>query len=145
MPPIYRAPMRARDRDDVPPYAGARFGVANGVVGIGDTPGEKGGRMLARFVDLPDGGFVWTRTDDEDYFLGCITGAYRRDLSAPHGIEHVRPARWVAVDAAHVPAAVKATFARGGRNLQRTHDADAERVTAKLWAETTEAAPRRSG
>jgi hypothetical protein len=34
-----------------------------------------------------------------------------------------------------VPAAVVATFARGGRNLQRIHDADAERRTAELWAE----------
>jgi len=32
-----------------------------------------------------------------------------------------------------VPAAVAETFARGGRNLQRTHDATAERRTAALW------------
>ncbi|HEX6460458.1 MAG TPA: hypothetical protein VF032_16170 [Thermoleophilaceae bacterium] len=32
-----------------------------------------------------------------------------------------------------VPPAVSATFARGGRNLQRMHDAAAERRTADLW------------
>ena len=58
--------MRARDRDDVPPFAGARHGVERGLVGIG-------------------------------------------------------------------PPAVAATIARGGRNLQRTHDAEAERRTAELW------------
>jgi len=33
-----------------------------------------------------------------------------------------------------VPADVAATFARGGRNLQRTHGAAVERRTAELWA-----------
>jgi hypothetical protein len=32
-----------------------------------------------------------------------------------------------------VPVAVAATFARGGRNFQRTHDAAAERRTVELW------------
>lgn len=132
MPPIYRAPMRARDRD-APVFAGARFGVEKGLVGIGETPGDKGGRMLARFADLPEGTFVWTRTGEDEYHLGCIAGPYRYEPLGEAGILHVRPARWVAIDAADVPPAVSATFARGGRNLQRTHDADAERLTAELW------------
>jgi hypothetical protein len=51
------------------------------------------------------------------------------------GIHHVRPARWLAraFEVDEVPPAVAATFARGGRNLQRTRDGDAERRTAALW------------
>ncbi len=32
-----------------------------------------------------------------------------------------------------VPPAVARTFARGGRNFQRTHDDGAERMTAEIW------------
>ena len=32
-----------------------------------------------------------------------------------------------------IPAAVVATFARGGRNFQRIHDRGAERRSAELW------------
>src|SRR3954454_16801310 len=134
---IYRAPMRARTRDDVPAGAGARFGLRHGVVGIGESPGEKGDRMLRAFIDLPDGTFVWTRTE-EGYHLGRVAGDYRYDDSAAArevGIHHVRPADWLQRPFGddEVPAAVAATFARGGRNLQRTHDAAAERRTAELW------------
>ena len=136
--PIYRAPMRARDRDDVEPGAGARFGVEQGIVGIGPGSGDKAARMLHRFAELPDGVFVWTRTDDGTYRLGRVAGELREDRSAAAravGITHVRPARWLdrPFGASDVPAAVAATFARGGRNLQRTHDEDAERLTAQLW------------
>ena len=52
------------------------------------------------------------------------------------GIHHVRPAHWLdrPLDAREVPVAVAATFARGGRNFQRIHDAPAERRTSTLWA-----------
>lgn len=137
--PIYRAPMRARDRDDVPPFAGARHGLERGLVGIGRVEGDKGMRMLRRFAELPDGTFVWTRTGDDAYRLGRIEGPLREDHSAPAravGIHHVRPSAWLdrTFDADEVPPAVAATFARGGRNLQRTHDDGAERRTAELWA-----------
>ena len=130
--------MRARDRDDVAPGAGARFGVEHGVVGIGPGRGDKAARMLHRFAELPDGTFVWTRTQDGAYRLGRIAGALREDGSAAAravGITHVRAARWLdrAFDEDEVPPAVAATFARGGRNLQRTHDDGAERRTATLW------------
>jgi hypothetical protein len=135
-PPIYRAPMRARDRD-VP---GAAFGLARGVVGIGDGPGEKDARMARRFGELPDGTFVWTRDEDGWYHLGRIAGPLRRDDSAEArsvGIVHVRDAGWLdrPFGEDEVPGAVAATFARGGRNLQRTHDLPAERRTAELWEE----------
>jgi hypothetical protein len=135
--PIYRAPMRPRDRD-TPPGAGAEFGLEHGVVGIGDVQGEKGERMLRRFSELPDGSFVWTRVSDGSYRLGQIAGARRRDDSpaaSEVGIHNVRPAAWLdrPLGDDEVPTAVADTFARGGRNFQRTHDELAERETAKLW------------
>jgi len=153
--PIFRAPMRARDRDH-PVGAGADHGVAHGLVGIGGALGRrpatideavsmtdaahgpKAARMLRRFAELPDGTFVWTRTSDATYRLGRIAGPWRYDGSPAArrvGIHHVRPTAWMPrpLDHREVPAAVAATFARGGRNLQRTHDAHAEWRTAELW------------
>jgi hypothetical protein len=147
--------MRARHRD-APAGAGAAHGLRHGLVGTGDaldpppqtleeaidaarrTRGEKAARMLERFAALPDGVFVWTRDPDGMYHLGRIAGPWRYDDSAAAravGIHHVRPARWLdrPFGPDEVPAAVAATFARGGRNLQRTHDAAAERRTAALW------------
>jgi hypothetical protein len=152
---IFRAPMRARDRD-APPGAGAAFALRHGLVGTGDAlpavprtvdeavdaatavHGAKAGRMLRGFADLPDGTFVWTRAADGAYHLGRIAGAWRYDDSSEAGevgIHHVRPANWLdrPFGEDEVPAAVAATFARGGRNLQRTHGDAAERRTAELW------------
>src|SRR4051812_23138309 len=131
--PIYRAPMRARDRD-LPPGAGADHGVDNGIVGIGASSE----RALRRFAGLPDGSFVWTRTSDGAYRLGRIAGPCRNDDSAAAretGIRHVRTATWLdrPFGEHEVPPAVAATFARGGRNFQRTHGENAERRTAELW------------
>ena len=106
MPRIYRAPMRARDRDlPLPPP--------------------------------PLRSFVWTRAADGAYHLGRIAGMWRSDHSAAAravGIVHVRPAHWLDRRFGHddVPAAVAATFARGGHNFQRTRDGLAERETARL-------------
>jgi hypothetical protein len=157
VPPIYRAPMRSRE-GDAPAFDGARFAVEHGLVGIGGpleiepedldeavevtavTHGPKPGRMLERFAALSDGTLVWTRTGEEEYRLGRIGGPWRWDSSAAArttGIQNVRDAVWLprTFGPDEVPAAVAATFARGGRNLQRTHDADAERLTARLWEE----------
>jgi hypothetical protein len=128
--PIYRAPMRG----------GAEHALRAGVVGIGDLDD----RRIRRLADLPDDAFVWTRDPAGHYWLGRIAGEYRYDDSAAAravGIVHTRPARWLpaAVDDSDVPAAVAATFARGGRNLQRTHDSEAERATAALWAASSAA------
>ena len=138
-PPVYRAPMRARDRD-LPPGAGAEFGLEHGLVGIGDAPHDaKAARMLQRFTELDDGDFVWTRDADGWFHLGRISGPYRHDdgpVARAVGLPHVRPARWLdrrfAPDA--VPAAVADTFARGGRNLQRISDPAAAERTSELWA-----------
>jgi hypothetical protein len=136
---IYRAPMRARDRD-APRFAGAEHGVESGLVGIGDAHGEKADRMLRRFAELPDGTLVWSRTGEARYALGCIDGPWRYDDSRAAravGIRHVRPARWLprAFGPDEVPVAVAETFARGGRNLQRIHSDLAERQSAALWAD----------
>lgn len=153
--PIYRAPMRARDRE-LRPGLGAEFGLRHGLVGIGDVlpeapgsldeaveaaaavHGPKAGRMLRRFAELPDGVFVWTRDTDGMYHLGRISGPWRYDDSPDArevGIHHVRPADWLdrPFGEDEVPAAVAETFARGGRNFQRTHHTEAEHRSFGLW------------
>ncbi len=135
--PVYRAPMRARDLS-VPPGAGAEYGIAHGVVGIGPGRGERGARLLHRFATVSEGVFVWTRDRGGRYHLGRIVGAVREDGSEAArlvGITHVREARWLelAFQEFEVPLAVARTFARGGRNFQRTHDKDAERMTCEIW------------
>jgi hypothetical protein len=148
--------MRARDRD-APAGAGGEHGLEHGLVGIGDAlpapaatlaaaveaaaraHGEKAGRMLRRFAELPDGTFVWTR-GESSYFLGRIAGPWRyddSDAAREVGIHHVRPTRWLdgPFGEHEVPAGMVASFARGGRNLQRTHGEAVERQTAALWQE----------
>lgn len=129
---IYRAPMRARDRET----PGADHGLAQGLVGIGSAPDDaKARRMRDAFAALPEGVFVWTRASDGMYWLGRISGPYREDPDSPVGLHHVRPADWLdrPFGEDDVPAAVAATFARGGRNVQRIRDEAAERRTAELW------------
>jgi hypothetical protein len=133
--PIFRAPMRARDVD-VPAGAGAEFGLARAVVGIG----AGSDRAVERFAALPQDTFVWTRSTDGMYRLGRIAGPLRRDDSAAAhavGLRWVRPTWWLdrPFSEGEAPAGVVATFARGGRNLQQTHDEAAERRTAELWSE----------
>ena len=155
--PVYRAPMRARELD-AGPYDGAAFGLERGLVGIGDAlepPPEslgeaielatmslssKQGRMLERFAALPSGTLVWTRADDDDFRLGRLSGEWRYaddEGAQATGIHHVRTAEWgPATPRDAIPAAVAATFDRGGRNLQRINDADAERLSAEIWRES---------
>ena len=134
---IYRAPMRARELD-LPPGTGAEYGLACSVVGIGPGRGAKAARMVHRFATLPDGVFVWTRDRGGRFHLGRLAGEMR-EADSPEalavGLTHVRPAEWLdrSFDETQVPPAVRRTFARGGRNLQRTHDENAERATAELW------------
>jgi hypothetical protein len=141
----------------VAPGEGADLAVVRGVVGIGErvqpSPatvaaavlaltmehGEKAGRMLHHFAVLADGVFAWTRQSDGLYRLGRVVGPWRYDDSPEMravGIHHVRPAVWSAhaFSDASVPGAVFQTFARGGRNFQRTHDRQAELQTLRYWA-----------
>jgi hypothetical protein len=129
--------MRARDLD-LPPGVGAEYGIRHGVVGIGPGSGEKAARMLHRFATLPDGVLVWTRDSAGGYHLGQIRGPVSEDQSGDAravGLAYVRPAVWLprALTLDAVPHGVTATFARGGRNFQRIHDQETERVTVTLW------------
>jgi hypothetical protein len=129
--------MRARDVD-VPAGAGAEYGLAHGLVGIGTGSDERSARRLHRFATVPEGAFVWTRDRAGGYHLGRISGPVREDDSAEAqqvGIRHVRPTQWLerAFAEAEVPPAVARTFARGGLNFQRTHDTAGARRTAAIW------------
>jgi hypothetical protein len=134
MDPVFRAPMRARAHD-APPGVGAEHGLAHGIVGIGDTAEAR----IARFAAVPDGAFVWTRDTEGMYGLGRLAGPLRpagRAAEEATGLTHVRGADWLdrPFGEHDVPAGVAATFARGGRNFQRTHGEAVERRTAELWS-----------
>ena len=121
--------MRARTHA-APAGVGAEHGVAHGIVGIGDTAEAR----ISRFAAVPDGAFVWTRDTDGMYWLGRIAGPLRA-ADGVAGLTHVRAAEWLdrPFGEDEVPAGVAATFARGGRNFQRTHGDAVERRTAELW------------
>jgi hypothetical protein len=153
--PIYRAPMRSRD-DAVPRGVGPERALELGICGIGGrlepAPGslaealvsadaQSGIRLawrIERFAKAPIGAFVWTRDVDGLTYLGRIAGPWAYDPeedAAAADLVHVRRCEWLAepIDQAQVPGGVRATFARGGRNWQRIHDDDAERLSAGLW------------
>jgi hypothetical protein len=159
--PVYRAPMRARDRD-LSFGAGATYGVEHGLVGIGgalpsppatideatrdatEVHGAKAGRMVYAFAQVVDGAFVWTRVSDGSYRLGSVAGPWRYDDSPEArdvGIHHVRDVTWLERRFVEkdVPAAIPDTFARGGRNFQRVHDEETEEWTARAWESAGEA------
>lgn len=153
--PVYRAPMRSRD-DTVPRGVGPERALELGICGIGGrlepAPGslaeavvtadaQSGIRLawrIERFAKAPIGAFVWTRDVDGLTYLGRIAGPWAYDAgddAAAADLVHVRRCEWLAepIDPAEVPAGVRATFARNGRNWQRIHDDDAERLSAVLW------------
>ncbi len=154
---VHRAPLRSRD-DTVDHAAAVEHALRRGVVGVGgrlDAPradldeaiervdqqhGERVAARLERFAALPAGDFVWTRDAEAELWLGRIEGEWHFDASAPGweaDLQHVRACRWTdaPVPLPEVPAGVLATFARGGRNFQRIHDAEAEAATSRWWAE----------
>ncbi|WP_350352803.1 GAF domain-containing protein [Microbacterium sp. A8/3-1] len=153
--PVYRAPMRSRD-DAVPRGVGPERALELGICGIGGrlepapdslaealvTADAQSGIRLAwrieRFAKAPIGAFVWTRDVDGLTYLGRIAGPWEYDPgedATAADLVHIRRCEWLAepIDQAEVPAGVRATFARNGRNWQRIHDDDAERLSAGLW------------
>ncbi|BCI51562.1 hypothetical protein NIIDNTM18_08400 [Mycolicibacterium litorale] len=136
---VFRAPMRSRDDgiDVARTIARAR---RLGVCGFGErgVDAERLDRRVARFAEVPDGALVWTRDPDGLFWLGRVEGPYRRDTSGAAtalDLVHVRPCRWLPDPFLEpdVPAAVLATYRRGGRNFQQTHDATAGAESLRLW------------
>jgi hypothetical protein len=144
MTAVYRAPMRSR-RDDVDIAETHDRAFALGLCGLGDAAGDpRFDRRVDRFVHVEYGSHVWTREVDGRYRLGRIDGPYRYDSSAAAAavdLVHVRPCTWLPepLIESKVPAAVIATFARGGRNFQRTHDEPAELQSERIWSERSRA------
>ena len=142
----YRAPMRSRI-DSVDAGLAVERALDLGVVGVGGrlaTPprdsvdavarvaaehDERVARRLERFVAVEDGAEVWTRDPAGLFHRGVVTGPWRYDAErAAYDVDltHVRPCSWSASALAEheVPAAVAATFRRGGRNFQRIRPLD---------------------
>ena len=124
---VYRAPM----------VGGVERALDCGVCGM-SADDERSLRRVDRFEQVPDGSFVWTRTDDGEYFLGRLHGTLREDRTPDAiaaGLIFVRDCRWTAdpVPEHEVPAATVQTFARGGRNFQQTHDPRVGTQSAAVW------------
>jgi hypothetical protein len=140
---VYRAPMRSR-RDDIDVRATIERALARGLCGFGGptkaAADERVARRVERFRDVANGSFVWTRDPDGLYWLGRITGPYRYDAddeAAAVDLVHVRECDWLPAPLLEqaVPPAVLATFRRGGRNFQQTHDATVGTESQRLWDE----------
>jgi hypothetical protein len=137
---VYRAPMRSR-HDDVDVAATIERALRLGLCGFGEPANDaRRGRRVERFAEVDDGSFVWTRDTDGLYWLGRIIGPYFYDGSddaAGVDLVHVRECRWLPTPLLEpaVPAAVIATFRRGGRNFQRTHDATVGAESLRIWRE----------
>jgi hypothetical protein len=137
---VYRAPMRSR-RDDVDVAATIERALARGLCGFGEPADDsRSARRIERFRDVDDGSFVWTRDQEGLYWLGRIEGPYFYDTdmaAAAADLVHVRPTCWLAQPLLEpaVPAAVVATFRRGGRNFQQTHGVMVGDESQRLWTD----------
>lgn len=138
---VFRAPMRSRV-DEVDAAAAVDWALAAGLVGVGmqgrPEEDDRLGARLRRFAEVADGSFVWTRDGNGMLYLGQMVGPLRRDPAGePHDLENVRPCHWCRhpIDPAVVPAAVRRSFDRGGRNFQRISSADVFAATMLLWKE----------
>jgi hypothetical protein len=91
---------------------------------VADEHDDRVAGRLARFIAVDDGAEVWTRDPAGLFHRGVVTGPWRYDPDpAAYDVDlcQVRPCAWDADALAEheVPAAVAATFRRGGRNFQR--------------------------
>lgn len=139
---VYRAPMRSRN-DAIEPQATIDRARRLGVCGFGQLvsqPGERErlARRVVRFAELDDGSFVWTRDPHGWFWLGRIRGPYRYDAAttaAAVDLVHIRPCEWVSMPILEqdAPAAVVATFRRGGRNFQEIHRLAIGAETQRIW------------
>jgi hypothetical protein len=160
---VYRAPMRSR-RDDVPLDATLARAISSKVCGFGgvlapvprdlddavELAAQHDQRLagrIARFADVATDSFVWTRDGDALFWLGRLRGPWHYDAdpaAAAVDLVHVRRCAWsdIPVLPSEAPAAVLATFGRGGRNFQQIHDAAVLGQTEALW-DRTRRRPRR--
>lgn len=157
LPLVFRSPMRSR-RDDVPTGIAVERALTLGLCGLGGRldpaplqldialqlaatqHGERLARRIERFSATPNGSLVWTRDIDGLFWLGEVSGAWRYDKrpeAVMADLVHVRPCRWIEapIDDQSVPAAVRHSFARGGRNWQGIHLALAAELSLAIWAE----------
>jgi hypothetical protein len=140
VPAVYRAPMWSR-RDDVDPAATIERARSQGLCGFGGPKEPKDDRLvrrIERFREVENGSFVWTRDPDGLYWLGRIAGPYfvdNDDGAAAVDLVHVRECDWLSrpLLESEVPAAVVATFHRGGRNFQQTHDPRVGEEAERIW------------
>ncbi len=139
---IYRAPMRSRnDAVELQPTIDRARRL--GLCGFGqfvNRPAEKErlDRRVARFADVDDGSFVWTRDTDGWFWLGRISGPYSYDAdesAAAVDLVHIRPCEWLSTPVLEqdAPVPVIATFGRGGRNFQQIHHASIGSETQRIW------------
>lgn len=134
--------MRSRS-DDVDQRATFERARRLGVCGFGQRVGGAGeqerlARRVARFADVREGSFVWTRDADGLFWLGRICGAYffdSDDAAVAVDLVHVRPCDWAdrPLTEPQVPAAVIETYRRGGRNFQQTHHPSVGVATQRIW------------
>lgn len=139
---VYRAPMRSRN-DAVAPQSTIDRAFRLGLCGFGKSVSrsaeqERLARRVARFAELDEGSFVWTRDTDGWFWLGRISGPYFYDTdenAAAVDLVHVRPCEWLSmpVQEQDVPVAVVATFGRGGRNFQEIHHPSIDKETQRIW------------
>jgi hypothetical protein len=139
---VYRTPMRSRD-DAVEPQATIDRARRLGVCGFGASVSrsaeqERVVRRVARFAELDQGSFVWTRDNNGCFWLGRISGPYFYDAdetAAAVDLVHVRPCEWLPMPLLEqdVPVAVVATFSRGGRNFQEIHHPSIGEKTQTIW------------
>lgn len=128
--------MRSR-RDDVDPALAVRRALEQDFCGMGEPLDERDERWVDRFCEVPEGSFVWTRSD-EGFHLGRLIGPCCPDASPAAlaaDLVHVRPCDWLPgpVDPALVPEQVTYSFSRGGRNFQRIGLNGAAEATEDVW------------
>ncbi len=149
---VYRAPMRSRNAA-VEPQAAIDRARRLGVCGFGQSVNQSAEQQrlahrVARFAELDEGSFVWTRDTSGWFWLGRISGPYIYDAdetAAAVDLVHIRPCEWLSTPILEhdVPAAVVATFGRGGRNFQEIHHPSIGVDTQAIW-DSGRISPRRT-
>lgn len=139
---VYRAPMRSRN-DALELQATIERARRLGLCGFGQSVSrsaeqERLACRVARFAELDDGSFVWTRDTNGWFWLGRISGPYFYDANetaAAVDLVHVRPCEWLPTPILEpdAPAAIIATFRRGGRNFQEIHHPSIDEETQRIW------------